>query len=104
MALPKSLFDERVAELRADLEDNVHLGILNQLVELYEENNNSFPDTIVIEDFKYRKTFVVQKIMQYLGCSINEYNFQKSFKKSSKQTGNGYQRDISLVITHWSCL
>lgn len=100
MALPKSLFDQRVAELREELKDDVHLDILNKLVELYEENNNSFPDSIVIKDFKYRKIFVVEKIMHDLGCSLNEYTFIKTLEKSSHQTELGYKKDISLVITH----
>lgn len=100
MSLPKEEFDRRVSILRIDLNDNVHLGILNQIVKLYEENNNQFPNTIILKDFKYRKTFMVQEILEYLGCSINEYNFCKVFKPATIQTGHGHQRDVFLEITH----
>ena len=99
-------FYQKATELRKELikkRKTTYFSILEDIVLLYFNNGNKFPDTIIIEDATYCRMDFVKEMLMKLGFfkkhSIDNYEFKK-IKKRKVSTFSDLEYNIySFVIS-----
>ena len=77
-------FYEKATNLSNELRQrgNMHFYIVDDLIDIYKKNDNSFPDTLFFGSFKRRRLSTTKEILQTLNFfnderCIDDYDFIK---------------------------
>lgn len=77
--------------------------IIDQLVSIYFQNGNKFPDTLEFQIFRYNRLSIIQSILDDLGF-FDENHPISSYKFTRKVTGriwgaNQWHNDYKMTIS-----